>query len=154
MSSATQVPPFVRASLLGIVLFGLVGLIIELVFLKHTDGSLELLPIWLMVGALAVVIWDGIRRSAASRGMVALVMAAFVVTGLAGVILHYRANVGYEQDSNPGEGKNEVYKKAVMGATPTLAPGAMVELGLVGLLFALLQPTPTEARVASKGNER
>jgi hypothetical protein len=141
----------VRASLLGIVLFGLVGMIVELVFLRHTEGALEILPIALMLAALAVLIWNALRKTEVSRGILLTIMAGLVVSGLVGVWLHYDANVGYERDSNPGAATEEVYRKAVMGATPTLAPGAMIELGLIGMLFALLRPTTTEAQRASKG---
>jgi hypothetical protein len=151
MTTASQASTFIRASLLGILLFGLVGLIVELVFLRHTEGILELVPIWLMAASLVVVLWDAVRRSSVSRGLLLAMMIGFVVVGIAGTWLHYRANVGFERESNPGATTGEVYKKAVMGATPTLAPGALVELGLVGLLFALLQPVGTGARVASKG---
>jgi hypothetical protein len=153
MSSAFQVPAFVRASLLGILLFGVVGMIVELVFLKHTEGVLEILPIGLMGAALLVVIWDALRRSTASRAILMAAMVGFIVTGLAGVWVHYDANLGFERESNPGATAEEVYRKAVTGATPTLAPGAMVELGLVGVLFALLQPT-SEAGAASKGRKK
>jgi hypothetical protein len=153
MSSATQVSPLVRCCVLGILVFGLLGMIVELVLLKHTDGPSELIPIWLLAGSLVVVVWDAVARSAASRWFLLATMSAFLVAGLAGVWLHYRANVGYERDSNPGAPTGEVYQKAVRGATPTLAPGAMVELGLVGLLFALLQPTTAQARPGSKGTE-
>jgi hypothetical protein len=141
----------VRASLLGILLFGLVGMIVELVLLRHTEGLLELSPIVLLALAVLVVTWDSFSGSRLSRVVLLTTMVGFLASGLAGVWLHYHANLGYERDSNPGASTSEVYRKAVMGSTPTLAPGAMLELGLVGLLLALLPPTPKGAVEASKG---
>src|SRR5688572_32403949 len=109
MSSAAPIPTFVRASLLGILLFGILGLIIELFFLRHTEGTLELLPIWIMAASLVVVLWDAVRRSRASRGILVTLMAAFVVVGLAGVGLHYLSNIEYEREANPGATTGEVY---------------------------------------------
>jgi len=40
----------------------------------------------------------------------------------------------------PSLGGSELYMKALMGATPLLAPGTMIQLGLVGLAFAFRHP--------------
>jgi hypothetical protein len=68
------------------------------------------------------------------------VMALFIVSGCVGVVQHFLGNIDYARDSNPSLAGLELYKEALVGATPALAPGTMVQLGLVGLLFAYRHP--------------
>ena len=87
-----------------------------------------------------------ISRYATSGWAIALrnrwrrVMAAFVVLGVVGVGLHYNGNVEFERELHPDEHGWEFIRKTVAGATPVLAPGSMVLLGLIGLAHAYHHP--------------
>ncbi len=50
------------------------------------------------------------------------------------------ANVIYASESDPSLGGSALYKEAVMGSTPTLATGTMVQLALIGLAFVFRHP--------------
>jgi hypothetical protein len=65
-------------------------------------------------------------------------MTLSVVSGLLGVFLHYRGNVEFELEHNPRATGWALFREAMMGATPALAPGVMVQIGLLGLLYAFL----------------
>ena len=130
-----------RRGLLLVLLIGLAGMEVELLLLKHTDGVWQLVPIVLIAMALVVLAFYAIAKSAGSIRALRLVMALFVASGAVGAIQHFRGNVGYEHDSNPSLSGFELYKSAMMGSTPALAPGAMIQLGLIGLLFTYRHPS-------------
>ncbi len=130
----------VRHALMIILMVGLVGTEIELLLLKHTDGAWQLAPVLLVGLGIVVSVWCIAAPGAASVRALQVTMLAFIVSGLLGVALHFKGNVAYEQDSNPSLAGRELYVSAVMGSTPTLAPGTMIQLGLVGLVFAFRHP--------------
>jgi hypothetical protein len=131
----------VRAGLLLILVIGLIGTEVELFFLKHTDGAQALIPVILIGVALLVLLWFGVSRSAAAIRALQALMLAFVVSGALGVWFHYEANLTDEKESDPSLSGTTLHKRALLGAMPTLAPGTMVQLGLVGLFFAFRHPS-------------
>ena len=129
-----------RQALLVILVVGLTGTEIELLLLKHTDGPWQLLPLVLNGVALLVLCWYGVGKSAASLRSLQAVMVAGLVVGAIGVVQHFLGNIAYAHDSNPSLSGRVLYGEALMGSTPTLAPGTMVQLALVGLAFAFRHP--------------
>ena len=130
----------VRRVLLGILLLGLVGAEVELLFLKHTDGAWQILPLVLIgVALLVLAVHAAVPGPWTIRAMQA-VMGVFVLSGVAGILLHYRGNVEFELERMASLSGLELIKSALMGATPALAPGTMIQLGLVGLLFTYQHP--------------
>jgi hypothetical protein len=136
----------VRRGLLYVLLIGLVGMEAELLLLKHIDGVWQLVPVVLIAVALLVLAFYAVTRGAGSIRALQLVMALFVASGVVGAIQHFRGNVVYERDSNPSLSGLELYKSAMMGSTPALAPGAMIQLGLIGLLFTYRHPSLGRAK--------
>lgn len=126
----------VHRGLVWLLLFGLAGLEVELVLLRHTDGVWQLLPLVLMGATLLVMVWYMRSRMRAAVRVLQGAMWLFIASGVAGTVLHYQGNVVYESESNPGLAGRELYQAAVQGSTPTLAPGAMIQLGLLGLIVA------------------
>ena len=77
-------------------------------------------------------------------------MLLFLVIGILGVFLHLKGNVEFALERNPSLSGASLAWKALRGATPALAPGALAQLGLIGLLFtyrhpALVRPNEREA---------
>jgi hypothetical protein len=70
-------------------------------------------------------------------------MVAFVVVGAVGVGLHYDGNVEFERELHPDDAGVIFLRHVVAGATPVLAPGSMVLLGLVGLAHTYRHPSAT-----------
>ena len=134
----------VRKALLAILFLGLIGTEVELFLLKHTDGFWQLVPVILVALTILLAAWAGIAPSRASLATLRVVMAALLVSGIIGIVQHFTGNVGYERESNPGLGGMELYGAAAMGSTPLLAPGVMLQLGLVGLLYTLRHPALTQ----------
>lgn len=130
----------VRWALAAILIFGLFGIEVELFLLKHTDGFWQLLPVALVGATMLIAGWTAMRPTPASLGIFRVVMGVFLLVGLVGVYQHFTGNIGYEKESNPGLAGAELYRAAAMGSTPLLAPGAMLQLGLIGLLYTYRHP--------------
>jgi hypothetical protein len=62
------------------------------------------------------------------------------VSGLVGLFLHYRGNVEFERERDPSLHGFPLLWHAITGATPTLAPGTMVFLALIGVAMLLASP--------------
>ncbi len=129
-----------RQALLVLLVIGTVGTIVELLLLKHTDGFWQLAPLLLCALILVDLAWFGVARSAASLRALQGIMLLTLLSGGIGVIQHFRGNVTYASESNPSLSGRDLYVEAIMGSTPTLAPGVMVQLALIGLAFAFRHP--------------
>jgi hypothetical protein len=124
--------------MLLILLVGMVGILIELLLLEHFEDTLQLVPLALLGIGVIVLLWHARSPHRTSTRAVRAVMALFLVSGALGVFLHYRGNVEFERERRPQAGGWALFREAMMGATPALAPGAMVQLGLLGLLYGVL----------------
>jgi hypothetical protein len=129
-----------RSLMLAILVLGVVGTASELLLLEHFDGWQQWIPLALFALAMAALGWYGVARGRAAIRMLQVVMGAFVLGGLAGVVLHYRGNAVFELEMEPALSGWPLFKAAMMGATPALAPGAMAQLGLLGLLWCWRHP--------------
>ena len=132
-----------RGCLLVLFLIGVVGTGAELLLLGHTEDLWQWVPLVLMAASLVTLGWRvvdrGVRSLRVFRGMTIL----FVLSGVVGLWLHYHGNVEFELEMYPGLHGFELFRESVTGATPTLAPGTMLELGLLGLLYTYRHPAWT-----------
>lgn len=130
----------IRAALAATLTLGIAATIVELLLLGHTKGFWERSPLWLLgVGLVVAVAHLAVRRPWTIR-VLRVVLAAFVVSGLLGIWLHYRGNVEFELEMYPSREGWELFREALTGATPTLAAGAMVVLGVVGFIYTIGHP--------------
>ena len=129
-----------RRGLLAILIAGVIGMGAELLLIGHVEGVLQLMPVTLLgVGAITLG-WVAGAPSRASARTAQIVMALFVVSGAAGVVLHYRGNAAFELEMYPKMSGVELVRETLTGATPVLAPGSMTLLGLVGLAVTFRHP--------------
>ena len=131
----------VRYALLAILVFGLVGTGVELLLLEHTEDVWQWVPIVMIALSLVVIVWHLAQRGAASTRSLQGTMLLFVASGIIGVILHFKGNVEFELETYPTLKGLALFKEAMMGATPALAPGTMIQLGLIGLAYAFRHPS-------------
>ena len=136
----------IRRLLLGALAIGVLGTSGELILLRHIDKPAQWIPLVFLGVALPVLIWHAAAPSAASVRVLRGLMMAFVALGVIGVGLHYDGNVEFERELHPNERGWTFLRKTVAGATPVLAPGSMVLLGLVGLAHAYHYPIRGLAR--------
>ncbi|MEE8361445.1 MAG: hypothetical protein V3R71_04775 [Gemmatimonadales bacterium] len=128
-----------RVALLMILMLGVIGMGAELLLLGHTEDVWQWEPLAMFAVGLPVLMWHARMGTDWSRRFCLLVMAAFVVSGVIGLILHYRGNVEFELEMVPALTGIDLLQEAMTGATPVLAPGAMIMLGLLGLLYAFFR---------------
>ncbi|MDP9177713.1 MAG: hypothetical protein M3O61_08540 [Gemmatimonadota bacterium] len=129
-----------RQILLLLVLVGIAGLVAELLLLGHTESFNQWIPlIVLIVGILSTLVLM-FRPGYRSIRVFQWVMASFVMAGLLGLYLHYRGNVEFALERYPDAGGLSLAWKALRGATPTLAPGALAQIGLLGLIYTYKHP--------------
>ena len=130
----------VRAFLLAIFLLGIGGIAIELVLLEHYDDFWQWTPYALFGASFAVLVWYWTTRKGAAIKAFRAAMILFLASGAFGIFLHYDGNVEFEREMSPEVTGWPLFWEAIRGATPALAPGAMVQLGLIGLAFTIRHP--------------
>ncbi len=129
-----------RSILLALVFFGAIGLLVELALLEHFDSVTQWIPLALLVVVLGATGAVYVRRGPGTVRFFQGVMAVCVVTGVIGVYLHYRGNVEFELERDGSLHGLRLFWEAIRGATPALAPGALSQLGLLGLAYAFRHP--------------
>lgn len=130
----------IRLLLLWALGVGVLGTTGELILLRHIDKPAQWIPLAFLGAGLPIVVWHAAAPSAVSVRVLQGLMLAFIILGVLGVGLHYDGNVEFERELHPDEHGWEFVRKTVAGATPVLAPGSMVLLGLVGLAHAYHHP--------------
>ena len=129
-----------RRLLFAILMMGIVGSGVELVLLEHTEDIWQWVPLVLFATALPGAGWLLVAPSVASVRVFQSLMVLFFVSGFVGQWLHYKGNVEFELEMYPSRGGLELVWEALGGATPSLAPGTMTLLGLLGLATCLRHP--------------
>jgi hypothetical protein len=129
-----------RQLLLALIFLGIVGLQVELALLRHADSFEQWIPhVALMIGLLSTFSVY-IRPGPATLRAFQIVMVTFLVVGALGVYLHFMGNVEFARERSPSLSGAGLVWKALRGATPALAPGALAQLGLLGLLYTYRHP--------------
>ena len=125
-----------RRWILIILVLGLLGTVTELVLLEHYEQPLQFVPLVLIVAALGVLWWEFRRRDVTSRRALRIVMALFVLAGFGGFAAHFYGSAEYQLELNPDMSNWELLEKILRAkAPPLLAPGMMLQLGLLGLAY-------------------
>lgn len=133
-------PTVLRKLLLVTLVVSVVGTLIELLLLEHFEDIWQWAPIMLLVAALLTLAWHGLGRGSTALNVLRGLMVLSMVSGLVGLLLHYKGNVEFELEMYPDLSGWKLFKDAMMGATPALAPGAMLQIGLVGLAWTFRHP--------------
>ena len=121
-------------------LFGAAGLGLELLLLGHFAEPWQWTPLVLLGLGLVLGSLMTLRGSrTVVRAFQALMVAYLVGTGL-GIFLHLKSNVEFELELRPTMAGGELILESLRGAMPALAPGALAQLGLLGLLITYKHP--------------
>ena len=135
-------------------LFGLAGTIVELLLLEHYENAWQFVPLFLIVVALGVLIWHRARPTAANVRALQALMALFVMAGPIGVGLHFRGAAEFQLEIDRSQPGWDLFKKVMTAkAPPVLAPGTMMLLGLIGLVYSYRHPALTSSVSASREME-
>lgn len=138
-----------RTLLLGIFLIGAAGLATELWLLGHYEDSYQLIPLGLAALGAVLVVAAAVKPAKVTVRFVQAAMLLMVVSGFVGVWFHYQATTEFQLEMDPSLRGWALFAKAIVAkAPPALAPGAMIQLGLIGLAYTFRHPalrglTPT-----------
>ncbi|HEX9453080.1 MAG TPA: hypothetical protein VGA27_01940 [Candidatus Binatia bacterium] len=131
----------IRQVLLAIVLLEIVGTTTELILLDHTEDIRQWIPLVLLAVALVAFIWQSFDRGEFSTRLIRWLMISFIGAGLAGVYFHFQGSAEFKLESNPSLRGWPLFWAAVRAKTPPLlAPGAMIQLGLLGWVYTYNHP--------------
>lgn len=134
--------------------FGLAGTMVELLLLEHYEDRWQFVPLVLIAAALGVVSWHGARPSVASVRALQALMTLFVIAGPIGIGLHFRGAAEFQLEIDRSQHGWTVFQKAIKAkAPPILAPGIMMQLGVIGLVYSYRHPVPTGSLTASEEKE-
>ena len=116
------------------------GLSLELLLLEHFEDVWQWAPLAVLGAVLATGAAVAVRPTRIVLHAFRGVMAVAVGAGLLGLYLHYTGNAEFELESDPSLGGLRLFWSSVRGATPVLAPGALAQLGLLGLVHTFRHP--------------
>jgi hypothetical protein len=144
----------VRTWLLATFVLASLGTAAELLLLEHFEEPPQWIPLALIGAALLVLAWHALAPSRGSVRTFQAVMLLFAAAGALGTVLHFRGNVEFERELHPDADTDALVRGAMAGATPALAPGTMILLGSIGLLYAYHHPAarrPEDAGPTTRG---
>lgn len=130
-----------RKLLLGIFLVGVGGLATELWLIGHYEDRDQLIPLGLAAAGTAGMLAAAFKPTPATVRVLQGLMLLFVASGLLGVWFHYGATTEFQLEMDPSLRGWALFRKAIVAkAPPALAPGAMIQLGLIGLAYTFRHP--------------
>lgn len=130
-----------RQILLGIFLVGAGGIAAELWLLGHYEELDQWIPLALAAAGSVAIVASAFRPSATTVRILQVVMLMFVLSGVVGVWFHYQATTEFQLEMDPSLTGWALFRKAIVAkAPPALAPGAMIQLGLIGLAYTFRHP--------------
>ena len=140
-----------RRAILVVLIFGLMGTGTELLLMGHTEDAWQVIPLLLIGLSLATLVWHLIAPARASLHLMRGIMFLCLVSGALGSLLHYQGNTEFELEMSPGLSGFALFKEAISGASPALAPGTMILLGLLGLIYTLGHPALSADHTSTTG---
>ena len=144
MSPPNGTETAVRKLVLAVFLAGSAGMAIELFFLEHTESLWQWLPLIVLGAGILSGLVAAISPRRSTIRPFRMLMFAFLIVGLLGVLLHYQGNVEFALERDPSLSGLPLVWKVLRGATPSLAPGTLAQLGLLGFIFSWRHPALRE----------
>ena len=130
-----------RRILLAILLLGVIGISAELLLLNHIEDASQWIPLGLCAVTVVLIVAVAFAPSTATVRVFQLVMVLLIISGALGIYLHYGATTAFQLEMDPTLKGFALFKKAILAkAPPALAPGAMTQLGLIGLAYTFGHP--------------
>jgi hypothetical protein len=130
-----------RRILLTILLLGIAGISLELWLMAHTEDVYQLIPLWLAGAGIVSAMVVATRPSIGTVRLFQAVMALFLLSGIIGMVLHFQVNIEFQREMDAALSGLALYQKAILAKSPpALAPGAMIQLGLIGLAYTFRHP--------------
>lgn len=130
-----------RRILLAILVLGVVGIMAELLLLNHIEHWEQWIPLGLGAATLLLSAAVVVTPTTGTIRLFQSLMVLLVISGAVGIYLHYGATTEFQLEMDPTLSGFALFKKAIVAkAPPALAPGAMTQLGLIGLAYTFRHP--------------
>jgi hypothetical protein len=138
-----------RELLLGLSALMFVMTMIELVFAKHTDGLIQLIPFACCLLGLAMIALVWRRHDAGRVRTLRYAMATIAAASVFGMVEHLWNAYEMTRDFHPGIGGWDLVHTTLTSSIPLLAPGALAAGAFVSLIAMHGLPSPEPAPAAS-----
>lgn len=129
----------IRVYILGALLVGIAGTGAELLVSGHTEDALQWAPLSLIAVCVLTLIWHAAVPSAAGVCGLQAVMILFVAAGVAGLAAHWQGKIEFKREMDPSLTGLTLFWEAMKSKSP-LAPGVMIQLAILGLVYAYRHP--------------
>lgn len=143
-----------RRFLAAIFLVGALGLGSELILVGHFEDVWQQVPLVLIAAGVVALASYAARPNPPTRTAFRLTSVLMVVGGALGLGLHYQSNVEFELEMYPDLNGLRLVREALTGAIPALAPGALIQLGLIGLAYSYCPSGTHDAPDVIQGQEK
>jgi hypothetical protein len=129
----------IRRVILGVLFLGMTGVLAELLLQAHYEDFAQWIPLVIVGAGLAAMVLQLVHPRQWTVTLVGLLMSLLVLTGFAGVYLHYKGSSEFQLEMDPGIGGARLLWQVLRSKSPpTLAPGTLVSMGILGLGYAYL----------------
>jgi len=130
----------IRRVILGVLLLGMTGLLVELSLLGHYEDFKQWIPLGLLAAGLVTLLAQLAYPRSWTLRLVQMTMALFIAGGLLGILFHYQGSREFQLEMDPSmSGSSLMWRILHAKSPPTLSPGMMVQLGILGLGYAYLR---------------
>lgn len=125
-----------RMLLLVVIVVGMAGTAADLLLLEHYEDGWQMAPLVMLALGLMMAAWAWSAASRAAVMALRVTMLVFLATGAAGLVLHFNGNMEFQHEMDPTLRGWDLFVTVMRAkAPPALAPAAIVQIGLLGLLF-------------------
>lgn len=112
----------------------------ELFLLEHMEDFWQIVPLVLIGISAVMILWMHVGAPDLVEKIFTALMLLSIISGFVGVFLHLKGNIEFEQEMYPAMEGFELMWKSLKGATPSLAPGTMMAIGMIGMLYTRSKP--------------
>ena len=107
----------------------------------HDEDVFQWIPLALCAATILLGALVSARPGAGAVRLFQAVMMLLILSAAVGMWLHFRANMEFQLEMDASLKGWELFRKAILAkAPPALAPGAMAQLGLIGLAYTFRHP--------------
>ena len=130
-----------RRILMAILLLGVAGVLAELLLMGHVEDVYQLTPVALGAATILISTIVMFRPAAGILRLFQAVMALLILSGIVGAWLHFQVNMEFQLEMDASLTGWSLFRKSILAKSPpALAPGAMMQLGLIGLAYTFRHP--------------
>jgi hypothetical protein len=143
-----------RRLMLILLAAAMIGTAADLALLDHYEDFWQIVPLGVLALGLLSVAAAATKGGAGTVLLMRVTMALFIAAGLLGMGLHYIGNSEFQLETDPSLHGWSLFMKSVTSkAPPALAPAAMIQMGLLGLLYTYKHPAVGDP-LQGAGSER